>query len=96
MRSTLWIALLTFALSLGAFGNGARAGVLPMPADCCETLCHDLPGCANMLMCQACSAPTAHLAQQRVLDFPHRLSFPHLGNDRTPTGPVSQIWTPPD
>ena len=96
MRSTFWIALLTLALSLGAFGNGARAGVLPMPADCCETLCHDMPGCASMLMCQACSAPAAHLTQQRVLDFPHKRSFPHLGNDRTPTGPVSQIWTPPD
>ena len=96
MRSTIWIALLTLALSLGAFGNSSRADALPMAANCCETLCQDMPSCANMVMCQACSAPTAHLTQQRVLEVPQRLFFPHSGNDRTPTGPVLQIWTPPD
>lgn len=96
MRKTLWITLLTLALALGAFSSGARGAALPMQGECCETLCRDMPICANMLMCHACTAPTAHLAQHPVLTFAHKEPFPLSGNDHAPTGPVAKIWNPPD
>lgn len=96
MRRTLWMTLLTFALTLGALGSGARGASLPMRGGCCETMCADLPACGNTVVCQACATPAAQVLQHRVLTSLHRPPFPKAGNDQARTGPAPNIWTPPD
>jgi len=96
MRKIFWNFLLTFALALGAFSSSAREVSMPMRGDCCETLCSEMPACANMWVCQACIAPAAHLAHQRNLAPLRTTAFPYPGDDRTITEPVFAIWTPPD
>jgi len=96
MRRTLWITLLSLALALSAYSSGARAAAMPLHGDCCETMCHNMPGCAAMVMCQACTAPAASLTQHPALAPPQGSSFASTDHDRAPTDPVHPIWSPPD
>lgn len=96
MRKTLRITLLSLALALSAYSSGARAAVMPLHGDCCETMCHDMPDCAAMVMCQACTAPAAGMAQYPALAFTGGVAFTRAAPDRAPTGPVPPIWSPPD
>lgn len=96
MRRTLWITLLSLALALSAYSSGARAAPMPLHGDCCETLCHDMPGCAAMVVCQTCTAPTASMARFVDVTFTEETVFARSGHDRAPDGPVPTIWSPPD
>nr|WP_315479460.1 hypothetical protein [uncultured Rhodoferax sp.] len=96
MRRTLWITLLSLALALSAYSSGARSAPMPLHGDCCETMCHDMPGCAAMVVCQACTAPAASMARAPAFAFTPGVVFARSGHDRAPDGPVHPIWSPPD
>ena len=95
MRRTLWIALLSLALALSAYSSGARAAAMPLHGDCCETMCHGMPDCSALVTCHACAAPTANLTRQPIWAYTQGLAFSRTEHDRTPTGPVHPIWSPP-
>lgn len=96
MRTRLWVPLLILALAMFAFGVKAHSAVQSMQGDCCETMCHDMPACAAMVLCQACVAPAASLSTNRVVEYAYRAGFAPPHHDAAPSGPVGPIWTPPD
>ena len=96
MSRTVWTALLVLALTLGAFGGGARGALQTMQNDCCETMCPDMSACANMQLCKTCSAPSTLLPVPRALVYLQETSFPHPSSEQPHIGPIAEIWIPPD
>ena len=96
MRRSLFIALMTLALVLGAFSSSAHSAARAMSGDCCEEMCRDMPACATMTLCQACAATLAPLPPTGAMAPTYRAAFPTPDQDRMARGPAWPIWTPPD
>jgi hypothetical protein len=87
---------MTLALALGAWSSSAHSAARAVQGDCCEEMCHGMPACANMILCQTCAATAAPLHPTDVLTTTYRPMFPTPGQDRVYRGPAWPIWTPPD
>jgi hypothetical protein len=96
MRRTLLIALMALVLALGALSSSAHSTARSMQGDCCDEMCNDMPACANMILCQACSANAAALLPIEVLASAYRPAFPTPDQVRVYKGAAWPIWTPPD
>ena len=96
MRRTLLITVIALALALGALSSSAHGTARSMQSDCCEDVCHDMLACANMMLCQACSATAAALPPIEVLASAYRPFLTTPDQDRVYEGAAWPIWTPPD
>ncbi len=95
MRRLFWITLFSLALAQSAYSRDSGSTVPLRQGDCCETLCHDMPGCATMLMCQT-GPPADSITRVSALVFTENSQFAPPEHQRAPKGPVQRIWNPPD
>ena len=89
-----WIAILNLVLAQSVYG--VTSAQLALRGDCCETICHEMPACGEMLMCQACTSPATSPNQRAAFSFGRSVSLVSPNHELVSTDPVYAIWTPPD
>ena len=96
MCRTLFVTLMALALALGALSSSANSAARSMQGDCCDEMCHDIPACANMILCQVCSPTVAPLPTAEFFVSDYQSAFPPPDQERVYKSAAWPIWTPPD
>lgn len=96
MRHALLTTLMAVAMALGALSSSAHSSARSFKGDCCDEMCRDMPACATMKLCQACSTIAAVLPPIEGVASAHWLVLASLDQDRVYESAAWPIWIPPD